>query len=117
MSDHAAHAAGRNAVADASRLVHAHGQGFFDENVFARFTGWCGDFSMQRRGNDDRDRVDRSICDERVIVRIERTTVARGQLLSFLSVPATHGCEFSLRKVLNDMFGVAAAVFTGTNET
>ena len=72
---------------------------------------------MQCRGNDDCNCIKMGIGNERAIISVERTIVARSQPLSFLSIPAAHGCEFSLRKVFNNVFGVTTAVLASADES
>ena len=116
MGNHAAHTAGGDTVAHTTGFGHAHGQGLLDEDMLARSAHGLDDLAVERRRNDYHDRVEARISQQTVIVSVVRTPVGSGELLPCLPVPTAHGCEFRLRDILNEVFGVAATMFAGTDE-
>src|SRR5437762_13463718 len=108
MGNHAAHTAGGDTVAHTTGLGHAHGQGLLDEDMLARSAPGLDDLAVERRRNDYHDRVEARISQQTVIVSVVRTPVGSGELLPCLPVPTAHSCEFRLRDILNEVFGVAA---------
>jgi hypothetical protein len=85
--------------------------------MFPRLTSRIDDYPVKRWRYDNHDRIDPSVRDEVVKVRIIGATVSGRELFAFLTLTATDRGKLGVWNVFNNMPSVAAAMFAGSNES
>jgi hypothetical protein len=85
--------------------------------MFHRLTSRINDCSVQRWRNDNHDRINASVRDEVVKVRVIGAIVRGCELFTLLTLTATDRDKPGVCNVFNNMLGVAVAVPARPNES
>jgi hypothetical protein len=116
MSHHATYTAGCDEVTQTPSLSDANGKRLLDKDMFACLTGRRDDLAVQAWWDGNDDCLDSLIGKQVTIIGVVRASVRFCEFPPFVSIPAAKGDKFGLWDVLNDVPGVAVAVFACADE-